>query len=100
MASDGVEERRIRTELAAVLDEWRQEKPPFDEGAFRARAIAMAEASRDQELVDAVWDYREGTIDRVELRRHPAYVRQAERELEDLRDRMGRSGIIGALHDR
>ena len=100
MASDGVEERRIRTELAAVLDEWRQEKPPFDEDAFRARAIAMAERSRDQELVDAVWDYREGAIDRLELRRHPAYVRQADRELDDLRDRMESSGVTGALRER
>lgn len=98
-----MEHEQVRHELAAARQEWRELRaglPAFDEDDFRARAIALAERSEDPELVEAVWDYREGRIDRVALRHHPAYQRHAARELDELRDRLERAGVPQALREQ
>lgn len=98
-----MDDSEVRAELDALRQEWRELRaglPSLDEDAFRAGAIALAERSRDQELIDAVWDYREAKIDRIALRTHPAYLRHADRDLDELRERLERSGVAEALRDQ
>lgn len=93
--------RRSDAELLALvaeatrdLREARRELPAFDEDAFKDRVTRLMAACPDEELHDDVWDYREGKIDRFELRRRPAFRAAWAAELASFRAQLdqGRPG--------
>lgn len=45
------------------------------EEEFVHRLRGILEAARDPRLHEAIWSYREGKLDRIELLTHPAYQR-------------------------
>lgn len=89
----GIEARiaSAREELA----EARAQLPAFDEEHFRQRVTEMLAESRDPALYDDVWDYREGRIDRQELRRRPAFRAAHQARMRALRARIEEGGHRG-----
>lgn len=94
----GVAELRRRlqelSEAGALL---RRGLPAFDERAWRDDALALAQRSEDPAAIEAVWDYREGKIDRFELRAHPAFSRVLTAHRQQRLEELERSGALGIL---
>jgi len=72
--------------LEAEITAWRATLPREDDHRFRARLEELLRTEHDSDLHDAIWRFKEGTLDRSGLMRDPAYGRVMSRRFADAVD--------------
>lgn len=73
-------------ELAAEIEEFRAARPLPSDEQFLARVNELLRTERDPEVHDAIWCFKEGSLDRSALQRHPAFARATVRRVTEAID--------------
>jgi hypothetical protein len=69
----------------AAIEEMHRNAPQVDRAGFDELVRRMVDRTRDPELLERLWDYREGKLDRVGLLRLPAFAAERTRWYDEVK---------------